>query len=101
MENALSLTTCAPQWLAGLAFSLNAPVLLGLTTVILISDIAPPFDPQTIIRICQHAGASSIITSPSLVEDFYNDKEAFAFLKSLDYVCWLGAGLDHTVGDEL
>ncbi|KAJ5620269.1 NRPS-like enzyme [Penicillium lagena] len=101
MENALSLTTCAPQWLAGLAFSLNAPVFLGLTTVMLPSDMIPPFDPQSIIRICQHTGANSIITPPSLIEDFYNDKEVFAFLKSLDYVCWLGAGLNHTVGDML
>lgn len=100
MINARSLTTCAPQWLAGLAFSLNAPAYIGTTTVMLPPDTSP-LDRQAIMKICKHTGAQSIITPPSLIEDFYTDGAAFDFLKSLDYVCWLGAGLDHKVGDVL
>jgi acyl-coenzyme A synthetase/AMP-(fatty) acid ligase len=103
MINAKSLTCCPPQWLAGLAFSLNAAVFIGLTTVMLPPDmnLTSPFDRQAIIRICQQTGVDSILTPPALIEDFYTDTEAFDFLKSLKYVCWLGAGLDHKVGDVL
>lgn len=60
-----------------------------------------PLDRQSIIWICQHTGAQGIITPPSMIQDFRNDKGAFGFLKSLKYVCYLGADLDHKVGDEL
>lgn len=101
MENALTLTTCAPQWLGGFAFTLNASAFVGMTTVLLPPDMSLPLDRQSIMKICQHTGAKSIVTPPSLIEDFYNDKTAFEFLQSLDYVCWLGAGLDSSIGDEL
>lgn len=101
MENSLTVTTCAPQWLGGFAFSLNASAFIDMTTVLIPPDMAFPLDRQSVIRICQHTGAKSIVTPPSLIEDFYNDKSAFEFLKSLDYVCWLGAGLNRAIGDEL
>lgn len=53
------------------------------------------------MKICQHTGATSIITPPSLIEDFYTDDTTFNFLKTLDYVCWCGAPLDERVGDAL
>jgi hypothetical protein len=103
MINARTVNACAPQWLAGLAFSLNAAVFVGLTTVMLPPDMdmTSPLDRKGIVKIFQHTGAKSIVTPPSLIEDFFNDREAFDFLKSLEYVCWLGAGLDHKVGDVL
>jgi acyl-coenzyme A synthetase/AMP-(fatty) acid ligase len=103
MINARTLTMCAPQWISGLAFSLNAAVFIGMTTVMLPPDMnmTPSLDRQAIMNICKHTGAESIITPPFLIEDFYTDEAAFDFLKSQKYVCWLGAGLDHKVGDEL
>jgi len=103
MVNARTLSTCAPQWVAGLSFSLNAAVFIGMTTVMLPPEmyLTSPPDRQAIMSICQTTGAESIITPPSLIEDFYTDRAAFDFLKSLKYVCWLGAGLDHKVGDAL
>lgn len=100
-ENSLTLTTCAPQWLGGFAFTLNAAAFVGMITVLLPPDMKSPLDRESVIRICQHTGARSIVTPPSLIEDFYNDKSAFDFLKSLDYVCWLGAGLDSAIGEDL
>ncbi|KAH8812304.1 hypothetical protein F5884DRAFT_750614 [Xylogone sp. PMI_703] len=101
MMNTRSLTTCAPQWLAGLAFSLNAATFIGTTTVMLPPDMTFPLSRDAVMKICEHTSATSIITPPSLIEDFYHDDKAFSFLKSLDYVCYLGAGLDHKIGDEL
>lgn len=103
MVNARTVTACAPQWLAGLAFSLNAAAFIGLTTVMLPPDIdmTAPIDRQGIMNVFKHTNADSIITPPSLIEDFYTDLVAFNFLKSLRYVCWLGAGLDRRVGDAL
>jgi len=104
MVNARKLNTCAPQWLAGLAFSLKAAAFIGMTTVMPPPDMdmaTPSLHRQAIMRICQHTGAESIITPPSLIEDFYTDEKAFDFLKSMKYICWLGARLDHTIGDEL
>ena len=103
MVNARTLSTCAPQWVAGLAFSLNAPAFIGLTTVMLPPEmyLTSPLDRQAIMRICEATGAESIITPPSLIEDFHTVGAAFDFLKSLKYVCWLGAALDHKVGDDL
>lgn len=101
--NARTLSTCSPQWIAGLAFSLNAAVFIGMTTVMLPPEmyLTSPLDKRAIMRICENTGAESIITPPSLIENFYTDEAAFDFLKSLKYVCWLGAGLDHKVGDAL
>ncbi|KAJ5995378.1 NRPS-like enzyme [Penicillium waksmanii] len=100
-ENSLTLTTCAPQWLGGFAFTLNTAAFVGMITVLLPPDMKSPLDRESVIRICRHTGAKSIVTPPSLIEDFYNDESAFEFLKSLDYVCWLGAGLDSAIGDDL
>lgn len=101
MVNALTLNACAPQWLAGLAFSLAAPVFIGLTTVMLPPDMTGPFDAQLVMQICQITGATSIITPPSLIEDFCTDEGTLSFLKDLDYIAYVGAGLNHAVGDEL
>ncbi|CZR70022.1 uncharacterized protein PAC_19923 [Phialocephala subalpina] len=97
MINARTLTTCALQWLAGLAFSLSGAVFIGMTTVMLPPDMnmTPSLDKQAIMNICKHTGAESILMPPSLIEDFYTDEVAFDFLKSQKYVCYLGAGLDH------
>lgn len=101
MVNALTVNVCAPQWLAGLAFSLAASAFFGLTTVMLPPDMTAPFDPQLIMQICQNTGANSIASPPSLIEEFYNDERARSFLKNLDYITYVGAGLNHAVGDDL
>jgi acyl-coenzyme A synthetase/AMP-(fatty) acid ligase len=101
MIGAQTLTACGPQWLAGLAFCLNAAAFIGMTTVMLPPDMTLPLDRSKIIKICQQTGARSLITPPSLIEDFHNDKASFDFLKDLDFVCYLGAALDHRVGDSL
>jgi hypothetical protein len=50
-------------------------------------DMATPsLHRQAIMRICQHTGAESIITLPSLIEDFYTDEKAFDCLKSMKYI---------------
>lgn len=102
MINARTLIACPPQWSAGLAVSLNAAVFIGITTVMLPPDMnMTPLDRQAIMNICKHTGAESIITPPSLIEDFHTDEAAFDFLKNLKYVSWIGAGLNHQVGEEL
>ncbi|KAF4632187.1 hypothetical protein G7Y89_g5944 [Cudoniella acicularis] len=100
MANARTLTACPPQWIAGLGFCLNAAAYIGLVTVMLPPDMDMS-NRQGIMDICKQTGARSIITPPSLIENFWTDKPTFDFLKSLDYVCWLGATLNHKVGDEL
>jgi hypothetical protein len=83
---------------------MTAAVFIGMTTIMPPPDMdltTPSLHRQAIMKICQHTGAESIITPPSLIEDFYTDELAFNFLKNMKFICWLGARLDHTVGDEL
>lgn len=101
MVNSVALTACAPQWAAGFAFSLCAAAFVGLTTVILPSEMTFPIDPSSLSQICKYTGAEGLITPPSLIEEFHKDSAGLEFLKSLKYVTWVGAGLNQSVGDAL
>jgi acyl-coenzyme A synthetase/AMP-(fatty) acid ligase len=98
--NARTLNLCSPQWLAGFAFSLNAAAFINMTTVMPPPSLSP-LSPESIMRICAETGASSIITPPSLIESYAGNKVTFDFMKSLEYICYVGAALDHEVGDRL
>lgn len=101
MVNRKSLNLCAPAWLGGQIPSFSMPAFLGGVAVMPPPDMVSPPDPQFIVKILKHTGATGIFTPPSVLLDFHADKEAWEYLKGLDFVCWLGAALDKQVGDDL
>ncbi|RDW59031.1 hypothetical protein BP5796_11955 [Coleophoma crateriformis] len=95
------LNCCPPQWIAGLFMMAIAPIFLGTRTVLLPADMTHPLDIPKVMKIITENKVSMLFTPPHLIEELYQLPEGLSLLKSLDALCYVGAALDKTTGDNL
>ncbi|RDW63544.1 hypothetical protein BP6252_11089 [Coleophoma cylindrospora] len=95
------LSCCPPQWIAGLFAMTVTPLFLDCCTVLLPADMTHPLDLSKTMKIITENKVTLVFTPPHLIEELYQLPEGLSLLKSLDSLCYAGAALDKTTGDNL
>lgn len=94
------LTTCPPNWAAGIFAIFTGPLCWGCVTVL------PPPDeynvsPGVFEKIMRLNRIESLWCAPQTIMGLYKDPTTQSLLKTLDSIVYMGASLDHAVGDDL
>lgn len=94
------LTTCPPKWAAGISTIVTGPLFWGCVTVL------PPPDeysvsPGLFKKIMRLNKVQSMWCAPQIIMGLYKDPTTQPLLKTLDNIVYVGASLDHAVGDDL
>ncbi|KAF2107873.1 hypothetical protein BDV96DRAFT_505460 [Lophiotrema nucula] len=94
------LTSCPPQWLGGIKPLLLSPVFSDCSAIIPPAD-ATSFGPSVFKKLMQMNMIDGIMCPPLTITQLYKDPESQALLKRLDYIIYVGASLDKSIGDDL
>jgi len=94
------LNGCPPQWIAGLYGSILSPVFHDSPCIMYPSDVAN-LTPDVFKKIMSMNKVDGIKCPPHTIVTLYEDAESKAMLRSMEYVVYLGAPLDRSVGDDL
>jgi acyl-coenzyme A synthetase/AMP-(fatty) acid ligase len=84
---------------AGIIFNLLAPCFTGLVPVLGPASVPP--SPGQILEMITHSKPHGIILPPFLIEAISTTPSAWEALKSLNVVCYAGAPLSPSLGEQL
>ncbi|RFU27752.1 hypothetical protein B7463_g8586, partial [Scytalidium lignicola] len=101
MVGSRTLTAAPPQWVVGVAFNLMTPAFLDMITVLPPANMSHPWEQEKLLNIFHQNKVTGLICPPSLIQNLFEEEIGQQFLKSLKYIMYSGAALDHTVGDVL
>lgn len=95
-----TLSACPPQWLGGLLAYVFAPLYHDTSSIMPPANITglPPAMFKKIVKMNKVEG---IVCPPHCIHELYHDIESQKILRSFNFITYLGAPLDRTVGDHL
>ncbi|KAF1999604.1 acetyl-CoA synthetase-like protein [Amniculicola lignicola CBS 123094] len=94
------LTSCPPQWVAGLHSYIFAPVFFDIISIIPPADISG-LPPPIFTKILQQNVVDGLCCPPFTIEQLYHDPSTNPLLKNLKSIQYLGAALNQEIGDNL